>query len=50
MSYLIVNCEIHRTKKLNEYVIKEKIHLIYNDPYHLETNPIETVFSVLKKK
>ena len=50
MSYLMDNCVIHRTKKLKEYVKKEKMHLIYNVPYHSETNPIETVFSVLKNK
>ena len=44
------NCVIHRTKKLKEYVKEEKMHLIYNFPYHSETNPIETVFSVLKNK
>ena len=26
------------------------MHLIYNVPYHSETNPIETVFPVLKNK
>jgi len=46
MSYLMDNCVIHRTKKLKEYAIKEKMHLIYNVPYHSETRPIETVFSV----
>ena len=30
----MINCEIHRTKKLKDYVIKEKMHLIYNIPYH----------------
>ena len=50
MSYLMDNCVIHRTNKLKEYVKKEKMHLIYNVPYHSETNPIETVFSVLKNK
>ncbi len=44
------NSVIHRTNKLKEYVKKEKMHLIYNVPYHSETNPIETVFSVLKNK
>jgi len=41
---------IHRTKKLKEYAIKEKMYLIYNVLYDSETNPIETVFSVLKNK
>lgn len=34
MSYLLDNCVIHRIKKLNEYATKEKMHLIYNVPYH----------------
>ena len=40
------NFVIHRTKKLKEYVIQEKMHLIYNVPYHSVSNPIETVFYI----
>jgi len=46
MSYLMNNCVIHRTQKLKEYVIKDKMNLIYNVSYHSETNLIEIVFAV----
>ena len=49
-TYLIDNASIHRTKKFMDYVRKNKLHVLYNVPYHSETNPIERVFSVLKNE
>ena len=49
-TYLIDNASIHRTKKFMKYVRENKLHILYNVPYHSETNPIERVFSVLKNE
>lgn len=49
-TYLIDNASIHRTKKFMEYARKNKLHVLYNVPYHSETNPIERVFSILKNE
>lgn len=48
-SYFIDNAKIHKTKKVNNYIKKNNMHFIYNAPYHSEFNPIEYVFSLLKK-
>ena len=49
-SYLMDNCQIHKSKELRKYYKDEKMHVIYNVPYHSETNPIENVFSCLKNQ
>lgn len=49
-SYLMDNCQIHKSKELRKYYKDEKMHVLYNVPYHSETNPIENVFSCLKNK
>ena len=33
-----------------KYIREHKLHILYNVPYHSETNTIEIVFSVLKNK
>ena len=49
-SYLMDNCQIHKSKELRKYYKDEKMHVIYNVPYHSEKNPIENVFSCLKNQ
>ena len=43
------NACIHHSKIVTEYVKKNKINLLFNVPYSPEYNPIEIVFSKLKK-
>ena len=49
-TYFLDNASIHRTKKFMKCVKDEKMHVLYNAPYHSEINPIEYVFSLLRKK
>jgi transposase len=49
-TYLMDNAVIHKTKLFYNYAKEEKINVLYNVPYHSETNPIETIFSILKNK
>jgi transposase len=49
-SYLIDNASIHCSKKSKEYYKKNRINIIYNAPYQSKFNPIEMVFSLLRKK
>ncbi len=46
--YLLDNARVHKTKKLNKYLEENKMKLVYNAPYHSETNPIENIFSMLR--
>lgn len=47
---LMDNATIHKTKKLKKIQKKNKFFIIYGIPYHSEFNPIENVFSLLRKK
>mgnify|MGYP000980155621 CR=1 FL=1 len=47
---LLDNATIHKTKSFIKIAKKGKINLIYNIPYHSEFNPIENIFSLLRKK
>ena len=47
-TYLMDNCTAHRSNDLMQYYKEQKMHVLFNVPYHSETNPIETVFSILK--
>ena len=44
------NAVIHKTKKFNNYVLENKLNIVYNAPYHSETNPIENIFSMFRNK
>ena len=44
------NARIHKSKKAINYLEKNKINYIFNIPYHSHLNPIEYVFSLLRKK
>ena len=48
-TYLMDNAIIHKTKNFYNYLKEKKMHILYNAPYHSELNPIEYVFSLLKK-
>ena len=47
--YFIDNASIHKTKKFQKLIIELNLNIIYNAPYHSEFNPIEYVFSLLRK-
>ena len=49
-SYLIDNASIHTNKKAKEFYKTNKINIIFNTPYQSKFNPIEMVFSLLRKK
>lgn len=44
------NASIHKNKLFKNIVDKNKWNIIYNIPYHSHLNPIEYVFSLLRKK
>jgi len=46
----IDNASIHTSKKAKELYKKNKMHIIFNAPYHSEFNPIEYVFSILRNE
>ena len=46
--YLLDNARVHKSKKFNSYLEKNNMKLVYNAPYHSETNPIENIFSMLR--
>lgn len=48
--YFLDNARVHKTKSFN--IIKEnhKLNVIYNAPYQSKYNPIEYIFSLLRKK
>jgi transposase len=46
--YLLDNARVHKTKKFNEYLKENKMNMVYNAPYHSETNPIENIFSMFR--
>ncbi len=46
--YLLDNARVHKTKKFNNYLEKNEMNLVYNAPYHSETNSIENIFSMFR--
>lgn len=46
--YLLDNARVHKTKKFNMFIQENKMNMVYNAPYHSETNPIENIFSMLR--
>lgn len=46
--YLLDNARVHKSKKFNDYLNEHKMKIVYNAPYHSETNPIENIFSMLR--
>ena len=46
--YLMDNARVHKSKSFFKYLEKEIMKIVYNAPYHSETNPIENIFSMLR--
>jgi transposase len=44
------NASIHKNSLFKNDIVKNKWNIIYNIPYHSHLNPIEYVFSLLRKK
>lgn len=44
------NASIHKNIQFQKYIEDTKFNVVYNIPYHSELNPIEYVFSLLRKK
>lgn len=49
-TFLIDNASIHRSKKMTMFIKNNNLKIIYNIPYSSQFNPIEYVFSLLRKK
>lgn len=39
---------VHKSKKFNEYIKESNMSIVYNAPYHSETNSIENIFSMFR--
>ncbi len=50
LTFFLDNASIHRSKLFKKYAYENKIKLIYNVPYHSHLNPIEYVFSLLRRE
>ena len=46
--YLMDNAKVHKSKSFYKYLEKNIMKIVYNAPYHSETNPIENIFSMLR--
>jgi hypothetical protein len=46
--YLMDNARVHKSKTFNKYLEENIMKIVYNAPYHSETNPIENIFSMLR--
>ena len=44
----VVNCRVHHSKKVAEFIKANQIEFIFNVPYGPEFNPIERVWSKIK--
>jgi transposase len=44
------NASIHKNYEFKNYINKYNWNIIYNIPYHSHLNPIEYIFSLLRKK
>ena len=44
------NASIHKNHEFKKDIIKNKWNIIYNIPYHSHLNPIEYIFSLLRKQ
>ncbi len=49
-SFLMDNATTHHSKIFKKTIKKDKINVIYNIPYYSKYNPIEYVFSLLRKE
>jgi len=44
------NATIHKNHQFRDDILKNKWNIIYNIPYHSHLNPIEYIFSLLRKE
>ncbi len=44
------NASIHKNSTFKHFINNNKFNVIYNIPYHSELNPIEYIFSILRKE
>lgn len=44
------NESIYKSKRMTKYIKENDLNIIYNIPYCSEYNPIEYIFSLLRKK
>lgn len=49
-TYFMDNASIHQSKIFRNFAINNKMHILYNAPYHSDKNPIEYFFSLLRKE
>ena len=49
-TFLMDNASIHKSKKMTKYIKDNNLKVIFNIPYCSEYNPIEYIFSLLRKK
>jgi len=48
--YFMDNASIHKSKIFTDFIKKNNLNVVYNAPYHSETNPIENIFSMFRNK
>ena len=48
--YFLDNARVHKTKSFNKIKEDNKLNIIYNAPYQSKYNPIEYIFSLLRKQ
>lgn len=46
--YLLDNARVHKSKKFTLFMNENHMNVVYNAPYHSDTNPIENIFSMLR--
>ena len=49
-TYFMDNASIHQSKASRNVFKNNKMHVLYNAPYHFDKNPIEFFFSLLRKE
>ena len=50
LTFYLDNASIHRSKLFQKYVQQNNLKIIYNVPYHSHLNPIEYIFSLLRRE
>lgn len=50
ISIFMDNASIHKNSNFKKYINETNLNVIYNIPYHSELNPIEYIFSLLRKQ
>jgi transposase len=50
LTFFLDNASIHRSKIFQKYIKENNLKIIYNVPYHSHLNPIEYIFSLLRRE